>query len=234
VKILLVEDEVKLGKKLVKYLSDQHYFMLLSRTVADAREKFLEKPDLVILDCRLPDGEGFDLLREWKGRTPSIPVIMLTARVEIVDKVLGLELGANDYITKPFEPRELLARINVQRRILERLGSKGKSDQQETPLSFAGIELDLESRCVTYQSRLIALTRLEFDLLHLFVDRPRRVFSRKEILASVWGSDNLEPTRTVDYHVSMLRQKLGSHFFESVRGIGYRLSSEIAGRQNYE
>jgi DNA-binding response OmpR family regulator len=142
---------------------------------------------------------------------------MLTARVEVVDRIVGLESGANDYLTKPFEPRELVARIRVQAR-----------EQRPAPakqVSGGGVTLDLASRESSYLGRRVELARMEFELLKLLLENPGRVFTREELLNQVWGFDAFPTTRTVDTHVLQLRQKLEPELIETVRGVGYRFRS---------
>ncbi|OGQ91892.1 MAG: hypothetical protein A2289_10255 [Deltaproteobacteria bacterium RIFOXYA12_FULL_58_15] len=178
-----------------------------------AWEDFLEST----LDWMLPDIPGIDLLREWREQGTRAPVIMLTARADLVDRVVGLELGANDYVTKPFEPRELLARIRVQLRQQQQI------EPSESVLRFGGLELNRETREVRFRDDLLDLCRQEYTLLLLFMENPNRVFSREEILNKAWGYDTFPTTRTVDTHVLQLRQKTTAGLIETVRGIGYRL-----------
>jgi DNA-binding response OmpR family regulator len=144
---------------------------------------------------------------------------MVTARVEVIDRVLGLEIGADDYVTKPVEPRELLARVKAR---LRRPARPAPAPAPRT-LEGAGIRLDLDAREVSFEGQPVPMTRMEFGLLALLVEHPGRVFSREEILTQVWGYDRAPTTRTVDTHVVQLRTKLRADLIESVRGIGYRL-----------
>ncbi len=216
-RILLVEDDDALAESLQEYLRAEGFELLLASSAAAARACGPGNADLVLLDWMLPDGPGIDLLREWREQRLTVPVLLLTARTELVDRVVGLELGANDYITKPFEPRELLARIRVQLRQLR------PQAPEETVIAFAGIELSPTTRVVSYRGRPVDLTRQEFGLLKLFLENPNRVFSREEILNQAWGYEHFPSTRTVDTHVLQLRQKIDSVLFETIRGIGYRL-----------
>jgi DNA-binding response OmpR family regulator len=145
-------------------------------------------------------------------------VLMLTARAEVVDRIVGLESGANDYLTKPFEPRELVARIRVQ--------ARERAARHPTKLQSGGVELDLETRTCSFQGRLVVLARMEFNLLETFLRAPGKVFTREELLNQVWGFDAFPTTRTVDTHVLQLRQKLDAELIETVRGVGYRLRKE--------
>jgi DNA-binding response OmpR family regulator len=218
-RILLVEDEENFRVSLSKYLTKENFEILEAKTIGEAKGLILQDPDLVVLDWMLPDGEGPDLLKEWRKNDIAIPVILLTARTETIDKVLGLELGANDYLTKPFEPRELLARIRVQ------LRSTPLKQALSFVLEYGPIFIDLKTREVFYEKKPAVLTKMEFELLKLFVENPNQVFSRDELLNKVWGYDQFPTTRTVDTHILQLRQKLNDDMFETVRGIGYRLKA---------
>jgi DNA-binding response OmpR family regulator len=149
-------------------------------------------------------------------------VILLTARADLVDRVLGLESGANDYVTKPFEPRELLARVRVQLR-----SRRGHTVNREASV-HAGVRLDPEKREVTFRQSQVELTRMEFELLRLLISSPGKVFSREELLDRVWGYENFQATRTVDTHILQLRQKLDDGLFETIRGVGYRMKATVA------
>jgi DNA-binding response OmpR family regulator len=218
-RILVVENEPGLAESIARLLSEQgNYVVSHAASSSDAATRIRAGFDLVLLDWMLPDGSGIDLLKSWRESGMTVPVIFLTARAELVDKVVGLEVGANDYITKPFSPRELIARVRVQ----ERLGSSGASRDS---IRCSGIEMDLKSRRVTFQNRQIDLAHLEFELLKTFLENRDRVFSRHELLDLVWGYQSFPTTRTVDYHVSQLRQKIAPSLFETVHRVGYRFAS---------
>ena len=221
-KILIVEDDENLGTSLQKYISGEGYDAHLCPTLESARKSFNPGFSLVVLDWMLPDGQGIDFLRELRTQKHNLPVIMLTARTELIDKVIGLESGADDYITKPFEPRELIARLRVQLRHKDKQGNN--SDNQEQKMITLGpLVIDLRQREVTFEERLVDMTKMEFDFLKLLAESPNRAFSREEILNKVWGYENYPSTRTVDTHVLQIRQKLKDDWIETVRGIGYRL-----------
>ena len=167
----------------------------------------------------LPDGEGIDYLKEIKGETP---IIMLTARADLIDKVLGLEGGASDYLTKPFEPRELIARIRVQLRS----ASEKANEPEREELKLNHIHFKLSERKIFYHERELTFTKMEFDLLYLLATHPNQVFSREKLLDKVWGYENYPTTRTVDTHVLQIRQKLDPSVIETVRGVGYRFNPE--------
>lgn len=221
--ILLIEDDKNLAESLSRYLVNDGYKVRVASSLEAADSELKDPPRLVILDWMLPDGQGIDLLRRMRHREIGIPVILLTARTELVDKILGLETGANDYITKPFEPRELVARTRVQLR--EKPASNPASPSSPPLLTFEGIQIDPSSREVRYKDRKVETTRMEYGLLKLFVENPNRVFSREELLNRAWGYEIFPTTRTVDTHILQLRQKLDERLFETVRGIGYRLRS---------
>lgn len=212
--ILVVEDDAVLAQSLRDLLEGEGYVVCAAATLAEARRSMSAAIDGVLLDWRLPDGEGIDFLRELR-REGSVPVLMVTARVDVTDRVLGLELGADDYLLKPVEPRELCARLRV------RLRARPVAEERRR-LSHGGVDVDLECREVRYEGREIALTRMEFGVLVLLLEHPGRVFTRDELLNRVWGYERAPTTRTVDTHVMQLRTKLSPSLFESVRGIGYR------------
>lgn len=210
--ILLVEDDKLIIQALEPYLKDSGFTVVVAETLEYAK-KHVNNTDLILLDWMLPDGQGIDFLRTLRTEKPDMPVVMLTARSDLTDRVLGLELGADDYITKPFEPRELLARIRARLR----QGSEAVVER----LSCAGIEADLKTREVFFKGKTIVLKKLEFDLLCFFLNNPDRVLSRDSILEKVWKM-NYCSTRTVDVHVMHLRQKFGQKLFATVHGVGYR------------
>lgn len=213
--MLLIEDDPNISNSLTAYLKTEGYAVTATDCVAVARSLLNPAPEIIILDWMLPDGQGLDLLKEIRAQGHRMPIILLTARNDLVDKVLGLESGADDYLTKPFEPRELVTRMRVRLRDMPLMTSR--------KILHEGIELDRELREVTYQGRLLELTKLEFDLLKLLIESPGRVFTRESILNKVWGFENFPTTRTVDNHIVQLRQKTSSELFETVRGVGYRL-----------
>lgn len=210
-KILLVEDDKSLGPAIVNNLKMEGYEVTLCENLETARSQTFKEFELILLDWMLPDGQGIDLLKDINHVTP---VIMLTARTELIDKVLGLESGANDYVTKPFEPRELLARIRVQLR--------QKATPKEDIFENNGLVLNLNERSVQYHNEEIVFTKMEFDLLYLLASEPKQIFSREKLLDEVWGYENYPTTRTVDTHVLQIRQKISSDVIDTVRGVGYR------------
>lgn len=181
------------------------------------------RPDLVLLDLMLPGMNGLEVCREIRRQDPAQPVIILTARGDEADKVAGLELGADDYVTKPFSPRELLARMRaVLRRVSREMAARAST------LEIDGLRLDLAARTVSRDGEAISLTRTEFDLLATLVQQPGRTFSRDELVARVWGYDGEGDTRLLDSHIGHLRAKVEPdpsrpRYVLTVRGVGYRL-----------
>lgn len=213
-KILLVEDDASLGPALQKTLDIEGYQVTLCTNLTEAREQNFSQFSLVLLDWMLPDGQGIDLIKDINQ---AAPIMMLTARTDLIDKVLGLETGANDYITKPFEPRELLARIRVQLRQPQNPLNTNTEEFKSNNLTFS-----LSERKLFYNETEVILTKMEFDLLYLLATNPKQVFSREKLLDEVWGYDNFPTTRTVDTHVLQIRQKISTDVLETVRGVGYR------------
>jgi DNA-binding response OmpR family regulator len=213
-KLLLVEDELSLAEALIPHLRDNRFEVTHVASFKDAKVVSLSKFDVILLDWALPDGEGIDLLKMWRAAGSTVPVIMLTARNDVTDKVLGLELGAHDYITKPFDIRELVARIRVQLR-----QEQNKPEQ----IQFKNIKIDLRLRKVYADQKEVTLTRKEYDLLLYLSQAENQVFTREELLNRIWGFENFPSTRTVDTHVLQLRNKLGSDLIETVHGVGYRV-----------
>jgi len=224
-RVLLVEDDPSLQESLSACLVVENFDLDTASNLGEAREKLEHKPEILILDWMLPDGQGIELLKELRASGNQVPVILLTARSELVDKVLGLELGANDYMTKPFEPRELIARIRVQ---LRHQGGEEKIAGSSPQFLEAGpVCMDVETHEVQFHGREVSLTKMEFSLLKLFLESPGKVFSRDEILDMVWGL-RYPTTRTVDMHVRQLRQKFSPEHFETVHGTGYRFKPNPA------
>jgi DNA-binding response OmpR family regulator len=180
-----------------------------------------EIPDLIVLDLMLPDSDGMEVCRYLRSdkRFSAIPIIMLTAKAGEIDRVLGLEIGADDYVTKPFSPKELIARIRaVLRRSRSREGAAEK-------IEIGSLVIDYEKRAVAVEGHPVELTAFEFRILHLLASRMGRVFTREAILDHLWGQDKAVTDRTIDVHVSHLREKLGNaaHLVKNVRGVGYKV-----------
>jgi two-component system, OmpR family, response regulator RegX3 len=214
VRILIVEDDEAIAKPLADGLRREGFEVARVATGEDALEAAL--PDIVLLDLRLPGMDGIEVCRRLRARS-DVPIIVVTAKGEEVDRVVGLELGADDYIVKPFGFRELLARI---RAVMRR--THPGSDRAQ--IRLGELEVDVRGRRVTLGGESLALTTKEFDLLALLASEPGAVVSRQRILREVWDTEWLGPTKTVDVHVASLRKKLGDPaWIETVRGIGLRL-----------
>ncbi|OIQ20544.1 MAG: hypothetical protein BM556_00965 [Bacteriovorax sp. MedPE-SWde] len=222
-KILLVEDDQNLGQSIHDFLKMEGFEVTWAKSLAEAKEQDISKTTMIIQDWMLPDGQGIDFLKELRGAGNQIPIVMLTAKTDLIDKVVGLESGANDYITKPFEPRELLARIRVQVRQKESSGPVGVSVKGLVEINK--LKLNLDTREAFWKDEQVDLTKMEFDFLKLLAENPNRALSRDEILNKVWGYDCYPSTRTVDTHVLQLRQKLDEGLIETIRGIGYKLKA---------
>jgi DNA-binding response OmpR family regulator len=215
-KLLVVEDEERIASFLVKGLSGAGYRVDRVATGADALVRSRDSDlDLVILDLGLSDMDGFDVLRHLRGEARDLPVIILTARGQLEDRVEGFELGADDYLTKPFAFEELVARVRA------RLRSRNGDPYA---LEVGSVRLDLRRRRVEIGGEQIDLTEREAELLETFLRRPNEVLSREELLSSVWGI-NFDPgTNIVDVYVGYLRRKVGEERIETVRNMGYRFS----------
>ncbi len=221
--ILIVEDEESYQDALNVGLSVEGFVVVGATNIAEARALLLTaKPDLVLLDVMLPDGSGIDYCRELHDTT-HIPVIMVTARTSEVDVVLGLEIGAADYVTKPYRLRELVARI---RAVLRR----PQSASDDEVISFGNLRIDFTRRTVTRDNREVELSRKEFDLLALFATRLGQVVTREVCLDTLWWGLELSDTRTLDTHVKRLRQKIevdpaSPRHLITIRGVGFRLDA---------
>jgi DNA-binding response OmpR family regulator len=221
-RILLVEDEEPIRRGLQEHLERERFRVASATTIAAALQALSRPFDLVVLDRRLPDGEGLDVLRWLRGRGDRTPVIVLSARSQALDRVEGLERGADDYVCKPFHPRELVARI---RAVLQR--ARSGAPAPPTVCRFGDCELDLAARVLRRGRSVVDLARMEFELLQYLVLQSGRAVSRTELLDRVWGHDRFPTTRTVDYHVLALRRKCERDPAEprhllTVHGVGYR------------
>lgn len=224
VNILVVEDETAIATLIRFHLEKAGFGVQAAESVGDAKKIINgQLPDLVLLDWMLPDVSGVQFAKNLRGddRTRNLPIIMLTARSEDADKETGLNQGADDYITKPFSPRELLARVNA----LLRRCSPQKTEQI---VEIAGLTLDPNRQMVTANGQNIALSPSEFKLLHFFMTHPNRVYSRRQLLDLVWGDHVFIEERTVDVHIRRLRRGLdavqGAKWIETVHGCGYQFS----------
>jgi len=222
-RIAIVEDEAELASLIEYNLTRQGYeTLVLDGSKGAVQELERAKPDLILLDVMLPDLDGFELCRRIRasdllGRTP---VLFLTARSDEVDRVLGLEIGGDDYMTKPFSPRELIARVKAHLR-------RGEMDTEPAPSAIGPFRLDRTARRVFLRDRELELTSTEFNLLEFFLSHPGRAYSRDRLLESVWGEQRFVTPRTVDVHVRRLREQIeerpdAPRYLTTVRGFGYR------------
>ena len=223
-KILIIEDEPDIRKTLEYNISREGYKVVCASSLSNGKEQINSSDfSLILLDLMLPDGSGLDLCREIKSdkEKSSTPIIILTAKDDEVDKVVGFELGADDYVTKPFSVRELILRIKA---VLKR-GTE-KKETLEVQRQFGELTMDIDSHEVFVNNEQIILTALEFRLLRQLVDRRGRVQSRDQLLSDVWGYSAEVTTRTVDTHIKRLREKLGTmgKYVQTIRGVGYKFS----------
>lgn len=224
-KILIVEDEAPI-REMLSFVMEQHgYQPVEAGDFKHALEQVVEPyPDMILLDWMLPGGSGIQLAKQLKGQdhTRHIPIIMLTARGEEEDKIKGLEVGADDYITKPFSPKELMARM---RAVFRRVSPTSLDE----PLEIEGLKLDPVSHRISVNDSSVDMGPTEFRLLHFFMTHPERVYSREQLLDHVWGTNVYVEDRTVDVHIRRLRKAVSDHghdrLIQTVRGVGYRFSA---------
>ena len=223
-RILLVDDEHSVQKLLSFPLRKEGYEVVSALDGRQALDRLRETSfDLVVLDLMLPQVDGFEVCRQVRARS-SVPIIMLTARADEIDKVLGLELGADDYITKPFSLREFRSRVKA---VLRRAELARAGDPGEEPLEDGGLVIDFEKRTVTSDGEMVRLTYVEFEILAALARHPGRVYNRMVLLERVWGDASYRDPRTVDVHIRHLREKLETdpktpEMILTVRGVGYR------------
>jgi phosphate regulon transcriptional regulator PhoB len=226
-KVLVVDDELPIVEAVAYNLRKEGYLALTAGNAEQCMEIARnEKPDLILLDVMLPSASGFDVCRMLRKQS-SVPIIMLTARAEETDRVVGLELGADDYITKPFSMRELLARVKS---VLRRTSNGEKVAPRQT-VEVGELRIDPTRYEVTVDGRRVDLSPKEFDLLFFFVSHPGQVFSRQTLLDNVWGADAYVEDRTVDVHMRWLREKVEMNPSQpkrllTVRGVGYKFSGD--------
>ncbi len=219
-RILVVEDEPAISEPLAENLDREGFDAEIAATIEAAREAYgRQAPDLILLDVMLPDGDGRDLAREIR-RESDVPIIMLTARGEEIDRVLGLELGADDYVVKPFSMRELTARIRAIMR-------RGRATERRGPVEIGSLRLDPASRTLTKAEAPIELAAKEYDLLQLLMTNAGQVLKREEIMDEVWDPHWFGPTKTLDVHISWLRKKIeddpsNPRYITTIRGVGFR------------
>ncbi|MCL6476881.1 MAG: response regulator transcription factor [Peptococcaceae bacterium] len=223
-KILVVDDEVKIRELVKAYLQKEGFTVEESGNGREAVGKVRAAGyDAIVLDLMMPDMDGLELCREIRKES-DVPIIMLTAKGEEIDRILGLELGADDYMVKPFSPRELVARIKA---VLRRVKKGGASGKTQALIEAGDLRINESTREVTLNGEAVALTPKEYDLILCLARYPGRVFTREQLLEQVWGYDFFGEARTVDTHITRLREKLakagGSHqYIATVWGIGYK------------
>ncbi len=222
-KILVVDDEPSILNLVTSYLKAEGYEVFTaSDGLAAIKAAKAYHPDLVILDIMLPGMDGLEVLTHLR-RDSNAYVILLTARTEETDKIVGLGVGADDYVTKPFSPRELTARVKAALRRLQ--GAAGTGSAKGT-LTFRHVRIDRDSRQVFVDDRTVDLTAIEFNLLASLAENRGRVLTREQLLENVWGYDYFGDTRVVDVHLGHVRQKVGADYLATVRGVGYRFEDE--------
>ena len=222
-RILVVDDEPNIVHLARLYLERNGYQVLAVGDGQQALDTIItEKPDLVVLDVMLPSVDGFEVCRRLRAKGNQVPIIMVTARDDDIDKILGLELGADDYLTKPFNPRELVARVKA---VLRR-GAPGDI-QNKIPLRISDLEINLAGRMVTINGIPIELRTQEFEVLKVLAENQGIVLTREQLLSKAWGFDFYGQTRTVDVHIAQLRRRIQTSRvrIETVTGIGYKLVS---------
>ena len=223
-KILVIDDEPSIINLVTAYLKPEGY-EVYTATDGNAGLKAARtfKPDLIILDLMLPGMDGIELLSRLR-RESDVYVIMLTARTDETDKIVGLSVGADDYVTKPFSPRELVARVKAA---LRRIKTETGSSAERSVLSFKHVFIDVGAHTVRVDDIPIELTAIEFDLLHALAENRGRVLSREQLLEKIWGAEYFGEMRVVDVHLGHVRQKLGDDsLIATVRGVGYRFEDE--------
>lgn len=232
-KVLLVDDEPGLREPLAEYLSGQGFAVTEADSAAAARSRLLEdRPDVALVDIMMPGEDGLSLCRHL-AEAQQVPVILLTAKGEPMDRIVGLEIGADDYVTKPFEPRELVARI---RSVLRRADRAAPAPEEDAAYQFEGWHLDpLKRRLTDPEGTLVPISTAEFRLLRVFLDRARQVLDRDFLLDVVQGREAHLFDRAVDNQVSRLRRKIEAdsrdpHFIQTVRGGGYRFAADVTRR----
>ncbi|MCC6299248.1 MAG: response regulator transcription factor [Anaerolineales bacterium] len=226
-RILIVEDDPAIGAFVQTALEREGFGVELVKRGDAALERVESfSPDLILLDLMLPGLDGLQVCQALRRRSQYIPIVMLTAKDDEVDKIVGLEIGADDYITKPFKIRELLARVRALLRLVQHSAGPGSRT-----LRFGSLEINIEGRTVNRDGQPVSLTPKEYELLAMLISHPRRVFGRETLLEKIWGYDYAGETRTVDVHIQRLRQKIETNpsqprFLLTVRNIGYKFESQ--------
>lgn len=221
--ILVIDDEPSIRKLVKSYLEAEGLRVITAATGPEGLQiASYQQPDLIILDIMLPGMDGLEVLQELRRESKKVYVIMLTARTEETDRVIGLRVGADDYVTKPFSPRELAARVKAALRRIQHSSAppEGKA------WNFKHFQLDAGGRQVEVYGQPVDLTTTEFDLLQALVEHRGLVLTREQLLEQVWGPDHYGENRVVDVHIGHIRQKIGGDFIITVRGVGYRFQAE--------
>ena len=223
-KILIVDDDSNIAELIFLYLTKECFDVKIAEDGNEALDIFKQyQPDLVLLDLMLPGMDGYQVCREIR-KSSHIPVIMMSAKGEVFDKVLGLELGADDYIVKPFDTKELVARIKA---VLRRIHNPAQTEETDSPdiIKYPDLIINFSNYSVTYQGKSLDMPPKELELLHLLASSPNQVFTREQLLEQLWGYDYAGDTRTVDVHIKRLRDKIKDHetwSIATVWGIGYK------------
>lgn len=218
--ILLIEDDENVREPLADLLRKEGWRVVVASNLKEGSLHLKQEIHLLVLDWNLPDGEGLRWLTEKRDKGFLVPVIMLTARTDLVDRVIGLEYGANDYMTKPFESRELVARIRAH------LRSHRQASGEDNDLRYGPLQLNTRSREVFFNQTLVHVTPTEFGLLKFLIERPGLVCAREEIMEAVWNSTAESETRALDNCVLQLRKKIDADFIQTVRSVGYKLKAQ--------
>lgn len=229
-RILIVEDDRELAELVSLHLRDQHFHTVMCSDGQSGLQSALEEHfDLIVLDLMLPDIDGFEICRRLRSEASYVPILMLTSRAEEMDRVLGLELGADDYLTKPFSIRELIARVKSLFRRIESITQQADRVESGSCLHVGDLEIDVHRRRISLAGRPVELTVKEFELLKLFSSNPGRAYSRELLLSLVWGYQYEGYDHTVNSHINRLRSKIESdpanpRYIKTVWGYGYRFA----------
>ncbi|HVF74960.1 MAG TPA: response regulator transcription factor [Acidimicrobiales bacterium] len=216
-RVLIVEDDDAIAEPLAKGLEREGFSV--ERVATGGAALDAEEPDVVLLDLGLPDIDGYEVCRRMRARS-DVPIIVLTARSEEVDRVVGLELGADDYVVKPFGFRELVARMRAVTR------RRAPRERADGPMSIGSMTIDRRTRRIAVNGEVVDLTPKEYDLVSLLAQDPGALYERQQIMEQVWGQPSYGPTKTLDVHVAAIRKKLGDpRWIETVRGVGFRLQA---------
>ena len=214
--IVLVDDDISVLTPLTEQLESEGYKVQAFQSSIDAKEFFRKNsPDLAIFDIKMPQLNGYQLLKEVRLNNPTLPIIFLSSKIEEQDELIGFTLGADDYITKPIKPKVLLSKIKA---ILRRF----KGNSSTSSFEVGDLVVNREEYVVTYKGLELNLPRKEFELLSLLASKPQKVFERGEILDRVWGNEVVVGGRTIDVHIRKLREKIGDNHFKTVKGVGYK------------